>query len=78
MKQLSAAGLILQRLGGTMFLPEQLTLRGITMRGRIELRGDNPLDGVIAGNHYKAYLVANLTLAKERGITKKVLPVSHY
>ena len=30
------------------------------MRERIELREDNPLRAVIAGSHYKAYLVANL------------------
>ncbi|MCY4064392.1 MAG: hypothetical protein OXG53_18650 [Chloroflexi bacterium] len=32
------------------------------MRERIEWRGDNPLNAVIAGTHYKAYLVANLAL----------------
>ena len=32
------------------------------MRERIELRGNNPLDVVIAGTHYKAYLVVNLAL----------------
>lgn len=30
------------------------------MRERIDLRGDNPLRAMIAGTHYKAYLVANL------------------
>ena len=34
----------------------------LEIREHIELRGDNPLDVVIAGTHYKAYLVANLAL----------------
>ncbi len=41
------------------------------MRERIELRGDDPLDRVIAGTQYKAYLEANPALAKERDITYK-------
>lgn len=28
----------------------------------VELRGGDPLDAVIAGRHYKAYLVANLAI----------------
>ena len=32
------------------------------MRERIEWRGDYPLTAVIAGAHYKVYLVANLAL----------------
>jgi uncharacterized protein (DUF433 family) len=34
----------------------------LEIREHIELRGDNPLDVVIAGTHHKAYLVANLAL----------------
>ena len=32
------------------------------MRERINLRGNNSLEAVVAGTHYKAYLVANLAL----------------
>jgi uncharacterized protein (DUF433 family) len=32
----------------------------VEVRSHIELRGDSPLEAVIAGKHYKAYLVANL------------------
>ena len=42
------------------------------MRERIEWRGDYPLTAVIAGAHYKVYLVANLDLAEQRGIAIKV------
>lgn len=34
----------------------------LEIREYIELRGNNPLDAVIAGTHHKAYLVANLAL----------------
>ena len=34
----------------------------LAIRQHIQLRGDNPLDATVAGTHYKAYLVANLTL----------------
>ncbi|MEO1286355.1 MAG: hypothetical protein AAFV93_01200 [Chloroflexota bacterium] len=32
----------------------------VQLKQYVELRGDNPLDAVISGHHYKAYLVANL------------------
>ena len=32
----------------------------VQLKQHIELRGDNPLDAVIVGTRYKAYLVANL------------------
>ena len=34
----------------------------IEIREHIKLRGNNPLEAVIAGTHHKAYLVANLAL----------------
>lgn len=34
----------------------------IELKQHIELRGDNPLDAVIAGTNLKVYLVANLAL----------------
>ena len=34
----------------------------LEIQKHIELRGDNPLDAIVAGTHYKAYLVANLAL----------------
>ena len=34
----------------------------LEIREHIKLRGDNPLDATVAGTHYKAYLVANLSL----------------
>ena len=42
------------------------------MRERIEFRGDKPLDAVIAGADYIAYLVANQALAERRDIENKV------
>lgn len=41
------------------------------MRERIEWRGDNPLDAVIAATDNKAYLVANLALAEQRDSANK-------
>ena len=35
---------------------------GVTVRGRVDLRGNGPLAVVIAGFHLKAYLIANLAL----------------
>lgn len=34
----------------------------LEIREHIQLQGDNPLDAIVAGTHYKAYLVANLAL----------------
>ena len=34
----------------------------LEIRQHIELRGNNPLEAMVAGPHYKAYLVANLAL----------------
>lgn len=35
---------------------------GIRNQTHVELRGDNPLEAVVAGTHYKAYLVGNLAI----------------
>ena len=32
----------------------------LEIREHVELRGKNPLAAMVAGTHYKAYLVANL------------------
>ena len=34
----------------------------LAIRQHIQLRGDNPLDAIVAGTYYKAYLLANLAL----------------
>ena len=52
--------MLLPRLGGMTFQPNRLLLRVLKIRMRIALRGDNPLAALIAGTHYKAYLIANL------------------
>lgn len=37
-------------------------IRVIYLREHIELRGNDPLEAIIAGTHHQAYLVANLAL----------------
>ncbi len=72
MKKLSAADMLLPRLGGMTFQPNRLLLRVLSIRTRIDLREGNPLDALITETHYRAYLVANLALAEQPDIATKV------
>ncbi|MEL6407649.1 MAG: hypothetical protein AAFR81_24965 [Chloroflexota bacterium] len=49
----------------------------IQVKTYIELRGDNPLDAVISGHHYKAYLVAHLAFEDGSEVSARHYNLTH-